>query len=72
MFVDNNIEGVGVVCFFMNGVNSVIEGVDVVVNYMVGIVLNGDLSLSLGVNYNNIDVSDVVVMVGFSDLFEFD
>ena len=70
VFADNNIEGVGAVRFFMNGVNSVTEGVDVVANYTAGTVLNGDLSLSLGANYNNTDVSDVVATAGPSDLFE--
>ena len=70
VFADNGVEGIGAVRFFMNGVNSVTEGVDLVANYQAGTVANGDLTFSLGANYNNTDVSDVVASAGPSDLFQ--
>jgi len=70
VFADNGVEGIGAVRFFMNGVNSVTEGVDVVANYQAGSIANGDLTFSLGANYNDTDVSDVVATAGPSDLFQ--
>ena len=69
VFSENNIEGVGAVRFFINGVNSRTEGVDVVANYSIDDVASGVLNLSLGANYNETDVSGVVASAGPSDLF---
>ncbi|MCL1076814.1 TonB-dependent receptor [Parashewanella spongiae] len=71
VFAENNIEGVNAVRFFINGVNSVTEGVDVNLAYETEF-LAGDLRLSSGFNYNNTEVSDVLDSAGPSSLFTSD
>ena len=69
VFNANNIEGVGAVRFFINGVNSRTEGVDVVANYTIDDIAEGSLNLSMGANYNETEVSDVIATAGPADLF---
>lgn len=70
VFAENGIEGVGAVRFFMNGVNSRTEGIDIVANYSLDDVFAGTLNLSAGANFNDTEVSDVVASAGPTDLFE--
>ncbi len=69
VFNANNIEGVGAVRFFINGVNSRTEGVDVVANYTIDDIAEGSLNLSMGANYNETEVSEVIATAGPADLF---
>ena len=71
VFAENNIEGVNAVRFFINGVNSVTEGVDINLAYETEL-LAGDLKLSTGFNYNKTEVSDVLDSAGPSSLFTSD
>ncbi len=69
VFSENNIDGIGAVRFFINGVDSRTEGVDIVANYSIDDVGSGVLNLSAGANYNETEVSRVVASAGPSDLF---
>ena len=71
VFAENNIEGINAVRFFINGVNSVTEGVDVTLAYETEL-LSGDFRLSSGFNYNTTDVSEVLDNAGPASLFTSD
>ncbi len=71
VFADNNIEGINAVRFFINGVDSVTEGIDVNLAYETE-ALSGDLRLSTGFNYNKTEVSDVLDSAGPASLFTSD
>ena len=69
IFAENNIEGVAAARFFINGVDSVTEGIDITSSYNME-AFSGDLRLSAGVNFNDTEVSDVIATVGPASLFE--
>ncbi|WP_133407769.1 TonB-dependent receptor plug domain-containing protein [Parashewanella tropica] len=71
VFAENKIEGINAIRFFINGVNSTTEGIDVNLAYQTE-VLAGDLKLSTGFNYNKTEVSDVLNTAGPSSLFTSD
>ncbi|WP_293613017.1 TonB-dependent receptor [Ponticaulis sp.] len=69
VFADAGIQGVGAARFFINGVDSTTEGVDVTASYSMGLGDMGDLNLIGGLNYNSTEVSDVIATVGPASLF---
>ncbi|RLV59576.1 TonB-dependent receptor [Parashewanella curva] len=71
VFAENNIEGINAIRFFINGVNSKTEGVDINLAYQTE-ALSGDLKLSTGFNYNKTEVSEVLNTAGPSSLFTSD
>ncbi len=71
VFAENNIEGISAVRFFINGVNSVTEGIDASLAYETA-VFTGDFRLSAGVNYNTTDISEVLDNAGPASLFTSD
>ena len=72
VFAQNNIVGVGSARFFINGVDSVTEGVDVTASYSTDIGNAGDIRISGGFNYNKTEVSEVIASAGPSSLFASD
>ncbi|MGB0895569.1 MAG: TonB-dependent receptor plug domain-containing protein [Parashewanella sp.] len=71
VFKENNVEGINAIRFFINGVNSVTQGIDVNLAYETEL-LAGNLRLSSGFNYNTTEVSDVLDSAGPSSLFSSD
>lgn len=68
VFAENNIEGISAVRFFINGVDSVTKGADINISYNTDL-LDGDLRLSTGINYNDTALSGVLATAGPAGLF---
>jgi iron complex outermembrane receptor protein len=69
VFAAAGIQGVGAARFFINGVSSETQGVDITASYDMGLGDFGDLNLAGGFNWNKTEVSDVTASVGPASLF---
>ena len=70
VFADAGIVGVAAARFFINGVDSETEGVDLTASYDMDLAEYGELSLLGGINWNSTEVSEVIASVGPASLFE--
>ncbi len=69
VFAQEGIVGVGSARFFINGVDSKTEGVDVTAVYSTELGDGSDLGITGGFNYTKTEVSDVIATVGPASLF---
>lgn len=69
VFADAGIQGVGAARFFINGVSSATQGIDLTASYDIDLGDFGGLNLYGGLNWNKTNVSDVTASVGPGSLF---